>query len=105
MQCDRMRAAPQRKTYVLDHESNRRIAVNKKMLTIAAALALSIAGGAAAFAAELPTFEVKGFPISPVQAGLLGAANVRETQAVPSAVSRPRLNTATAAQITTGAGH
>ena len=76
--------------------------MNKTTLIAAAAVAISIAGGAAAFAAELPTFAVKGFPISPVQAGLLGAANVRETQAVPS---RPRLNTTTAAQITTGAGH
>jgi len=46
-------------------------------LTIAVA-AISIAGGTAAFAAELPTYELTGFPISPVQLQLLGAANVGE---------------------------
>lgn len=53
----------------------------------------------------LPTYEANGLPISPVQAALLGAANVREQS--PSAATasphqlqvltpRPRLKTATA---------
>jgi hypothetical protein len=66
-----------------------------------------MAGGAASFAAELPTYELKGLPISPVQVGLLGAANVREQSPVAgTAVSphqlsvltpRPKLKAASAA--------
>jgi hypothetical protein len=60
------------------------------LLTVAAASAV-IAGGAVAataglamvtsaitVAAELPSFEVKSFPISPVQVQMLGAADVKE---------------------------
>ncbi|MCA1452206.1 hypothetical protein I6F35_03115 [Bradyrhizobium sp. BRP22] len=81
--------------------------MKKTSLTIAAALAISIAGGTASFAAELPTYAVKGLPISPVQIGLLGAANVQEQpQVAPSAASphqlsvltpRPKVRAATAA--------
>jgi hypothetical protein len=49
----------------------------KIVLSLAAA-ALVIAHGAGAMAAELPTYEVTGFPISPVQVQLVGAANVQE---------------------------
>lgn len=49
----------------------------KIVLSIATA-AMLIAGGAGAMAAELPSYEVSGFPISPVQVQVLGAANVRE---------------------------
>jgi len=45
------------------------------------AIAISIAASTVAFAAELPTYQVNGFPISPVQVQLLGAANVREQSA------------------------
>ena len=54
----------------------------------------------------LPTYEANGLPISPVQVGLLGAANVREqspTAAMASPLQlqvltpRPKLRTATAA--------
>ena len=38
--------------------------MNKKTLSIAAAI-LTIAGSTAAFAAELPTYEANGFPVSP----------------------------------------
>jgi len=88
--------------------------VKTTSLTIAALVAISIAGGTTGFAAELPTYEVKGLPISPVQAGLLGAANVQQSQVTPAAASahqvsilttRRKLNTATAASITTGAAH
>jgi hypothetical protein len=59
--------------------------VNKIPLSIAAAatLAISIASGAAA--AELPTYEKAGIPVSPVQLQVLGAGNVRE--ASPSVAS------------------
>jgi hypothetical protein len=54
----------------------------------------------------LPTYEANGLPISPVQAGLLGAANVREQSPTAATASphqvqvltpRPKLKTATAA--------
>jgi hypothetical protein len=63
-------------------------------------------GGTAAFAAELPTYELTGFPISPVQLRLLGAANVQERSPTPVTASlhqvsvltsRPGLTTGTTA--------
>jgi hypothetical protein len=54
----------------------------KIVLSIAAAAVVMATG---ATAGELPTFEVSGFPISPVQAQLIGAGNVREqSPAAPS---------------------
>ena len=52
--------------------------MQKTYLSIAAAAALSIAGTTAGFAAELPSYEAKGLPISAVQVRVLGAADVRE---------------------------
>jgi hypothetical protein len=40
--------------------------------------ALTLASSAVTMAAERPGFEVSGFPISPVQLQLVGAADVRE---------------------------
>jgi hypothetical protein len=51
--------------------------VKNSYLSIAAA-ALAIAGSTAGFAAELPTYETKGLPISAVQVRVLGAADVSE---------------------------
>ncbi len=42
------------------------------------ALAFVILEGAAAAAAELPTFEVTNFPITPHQLSVIGSAGVRE---------------------------
>ena len=56
--------------------------MQKTYLSIAAAALISIAGATAGFAAELPTFEAKGLPISAAQVGVLGAANVREQSPV-----------------------
>jgi hypothetical protein len=53
-------------------------------LSIAAAVFV-IAGGTAAFAAELPSYQTAGLPISPVQARALGADNISEQS--PVAVS------------------
>src|ERR1700761_5449609 len=58
---------------------SRRIAVKKTSLSLAAATS--------SFAAELPTYEAPGLPISPVQASVVGAAGVEQTQVAPSAVS------------------
>lgn len=53
------------------------------------AIAISIAASTVAFAAELPTYQVNGFPISPVQVQLLGAAHVREQSAAASFALAP----------------
>jgi hypothetical protein len=85
--------------------------VKKTSLSLAAVVAIVLAGATTSFAAELPTYEAKGLPISPVQASLLGATNVEQGQVAPSAVSphqvsvltpRRKVNTATAAPVTTG---
>src|SRR3984957_13553776 len=68
-----------------------RTIVKKTSLSIAAAAAALIAASSAGFAAELPTYELAGFPISPVQAQVLGVANVHE-QVPSSAVSPHQLN-------------
>ena len=88
--------------------------MKKTYLSIAAVTAISIAGGTAGFAAELPTYEVTGFPISPVQVGVLGAANVREQPPVPTSTASPhqlsvltprtKLTTATVAPTRTETG-
>ena len=84
--------------------------MKKTPLSLAAAV-IALAGATTSFAAELPTYEAKGLPISPVQASLLGTAGVEQAQAAPSAASphqisvltpRRKLNTANAAPITTG---
>ena len=87
--------------------------MNKTSPTIAAVLAISIAGGTSGFAAELPTYEVEGLPISPVQSTVLGGVNFRTAQVAPPALSPHQVNvltprkpnTATDAPVTTGAGH
>ena len=66
--------------------------MKKTYLSIAAAAALSIACATAGFAAELPSYETKGLPISAVQVRVLGAADVREQS--PALIS-----TATAHQL------
>jgi hypothetical protein len=73
----------------------RRIEVKKTYLSIAAA-ALSIAGATAGFAAELPSYEAKGLPVSAVQVRVLGAADVREqSPALTSAVTAHQLSVLT----------
>jgi hypothetical protein len=79
--------------------------VKKIALSIAAAAILT-AGGTAGFAAELPTYGANGFPISPVQVRVLGAANVQQQPAVATStvtpvqlsVLTPRAKTTTAAR-------
>lgn len=81
-----------------------------KTLSFAAAV-LTLAGSTATFAAELPTYETNGIPVSPVQVRVLGAADVEQQVAAPASsltvlqtsVLTPRkLKTAT---VTTGSGH
>ena len=63
--------------------------MKKTYLTIAAAVVISIAAGTAGFAAELPTYETTGLPISAVQVQVLGAANVREQSPAPTSTVSP----------------
>ncbi|OAF05861.1 hypothetical protein AYJ54_01090 [Bradyrhizobium centrolobii] len=56
-------------------------------LIVATAAAISMAGAATSFAAELPTYEASGLPISPVQIGVLGAAHVQQSQVTTTAPS------------------
>ena len=63
--------------------------MKKTSLSIAAAAAVLIAGGTAGFAAELPTYETTGLPISAVQVRVLGAANVQEQSPVPNSTASP----------------
>jgi hypothetical protein len=67
----------------------RRKLVKKIYLSIAAAAVISMAGGAAGFAAELPSYEAAGLPISAVQVQLLGAANVREQSPAATSTASP----------------
>jgi hypothetical protein len=59
------------------HYSRTQEKLMKRVFSIAA-VAMVIVNGAGAMAAELPTFETTGFPISPVQMQAVGAAEVRE---------------------------
>jgi hypothetical protein len=59
----------------------RRIEVKQSYLSIAAA-ALSIVGATSGIAAELPSYETKGLPISAAQVGVLGAVDVQEQSPV-----------------------
>jgi hypothetical protein len=63
--------------------------VKKIYLSIAAAAVVSIAGGTAGFAAELPSYEATGLPISAVQVRVLGAANVQEQTPVATSTVTP----------------
>src|ERR1700756_3679677 len=71
-------AGPHRKNKTADHRSRylttltRGIAM-KKLFSITAAAALMMYGGAA-IAAELPTYEVMGFPITRHQVAVLGGS-------------------------------
>ena len=61
----------------------------KKMPLFIAAAVISIAGGTASFAAELPTYEATGLPISSVQVRVLGAANIQQQARVPTSTVTP----------------
>jgi hypothetical protein len=55
-----------------------------RFLTLIAATGAMIAGTASAFAGELPSYEVKSFPISAVQMQVLGGAGVEQQSAAAS---------------------
>jgi hypothetical protein len=56
-----------------------------KRLVLFAALAAAIASGiAVAAAAELPTYESTGFPITALQVSVVGSAHVQEAASAPA---------------------
>jgi hypothetical protein len=55
-----------------------------KGLLPVAAITAAMLSGTNAIAAELPTFEAMGFPITPVQISVLAAAHVQERSPVPT---------------------
>jgi hypothetical protein len=55
----------------------------KYLLLIAAAAAL-MTGGVGATAAELPAYAASGFPVTPHQVAIIGAADVEEQSASPT---------------------
>jgi hypothetical protein len=59
----------------------------KTIALVAATTAFMLHAGIAA-AAELPTFELMGFPISPVQVQLVGSAHVQESSVAPTLTPR-----------------
>lgn len=59
-----------------------------KNLFLSAATVALLLGGAEAKAAELPTYEVTSFPITPHQMSVLGAANVQERSPAPALMLR-----------------
>jgi hypothetical protein len=60
-------------------------AIMKRLFARAATTAFTL-GGAVATAAELPTYELMGFPITPHQYSVIGSANVQERSLTPSLV-------------------
>ena len=68
--------------------------MNKISLSIAAAmLMLPVAGGA--LAAELPSYEKAGLPVSAVQVQVLGAENVQEASPVAASATPVQLSVLT----------
>jgi hypothetical protein len=63
--------------------------VKKTSLSIAVAAVISVAGGTAGFAAELSTYETAGLPISAVQLGVLGVADVQQQAPVSTSTLTP----------------
>lgn len=63
--------------------------MKKICLSTAAVAVIVIAGGTTGFAAELPTYQTAGLPISPVQIGVLGPANVQEQSPMPTFTITP----------------
>ena len=63
--------------------------MKKTYLSLAVAAVISMAGGTAGFAAELPTYETTGLPISAVQLRVLGVADVQQQAPVSTSTLTP----------------
>jgi hypothetical protein len=60
----------------------------KRLIPFAAIAVLILNGVNVASAAELPTYELMSFPITPHQFSVLGSANVQETSPTPTLMIR-----------------
>jgi hypothetical protein len=69
--------------------------VKKISLSIAAAAVLAMTAASVAGAAELPSYEKAGLPISAVQLQALGAENVQEASPVATTVSPVQISVLT----------
>jgi hypothetical protein len=79
--------------------------VKKISLSITAAAMLAITAAGGVVAAELPSYEKAGLPISAVQLQVLGAENVRETSPVATSIAPVQLGTRTSRnKVTTAQG-
>ena len=63
--------------------------MKKTYLSVATAAVILLAGTTAGFAAELPSYEATGLPISAVQLRVLGAANVQQAAPVQTSAAKP----------------
>ena len=69
--------------------------MKKISLSITAAAVLAMTALSGAVAAELPSYEKAGLPISAVQLQVLGAENVRETSSVATSLAPVQLGAPT----------
>ena len=56
----------------------------KRLLLVATASIVILQGAGVAAAAELPTYNVTGLPITPVQASVVGSGQEQESSQVPT---------------------
>jgi hypothetical protein len=75
----------QQKTYSLKAG----IVVKQTSLSIAVAAVMLVASGAAGFAAERPSYQTTGLPISAVQLAVLGVADVQQQAPVSTSTLTP----------------
>ena len=69
--------------------------MKKISLSIAAAAMLAMTAASGALAAELPSYEKAGLPVSVVQLQVMGAENVQEVSPVATSVSPVQLSVLT----------
>jgi hypothetical protein len=80
--------------------------VKKISLSIATVAVLAMTAVTGAVAAELPTYEKAGLPVSAVQLQVLGAENVQEATPVATSITPVQLSVLTSRhKITTAQGH
>jgi hypothetical protein len=80
--------------------------VNKISLSIAAATLLAITAATGALAAELPSYEKAGLPVSAVQLQVLGAEGVSEqAPTATTSVTPVQLSVLTPRKVKTAAAH
>ena len=80
--------------------------MKKISLSIATVAVLAMTAVTGAVAAELPTYEKAGLPVSAVQLQVLGAENVQEATPVATSITPVQLSVLTSRhKITTAQGH